>query len=464
MRKQSSCRLALLPVGLLAIACLTLVLPHGQALSATVSVSQSGDDGQIDTCTLRQAIESINIASTNGNNCDVMGDFGVDDTVLIPEIVSSPIILSDHSDSQLTVEVPMVIEGPGRSAMTIMRSDESQSTFRVFNIDADSATLRGLSISGGAVDSSEGGGCILSNGELVLQRVRVEDCQASVTSSGGGGAIRANGSLTIIESGINHNQCSSKFNGTQDMCSGGGVAVTGTLTLEQSVLGGNVADIGGALAITEATGSDASTISGALLHSNTARSAGGAIHWGIRSAGYLINSTLSDNLAEPNDFSFGGGVQLANQNAATTPVLHILNSTITRNEASVGGGGLTTIGTDPVDLHLVSSVVTENTAPDNGDVFVNGEISGSHNLVSVSGSTLPPDTLNCDPDLGPLANNGGATMTHALAQDSCAVDAGSNPQELEFDQRGQPYGRQMGQETDIGAFELELLFQDRFEN
>ena len=58
-----------------------------------------------------------------------------------------------------------------------------------------------------------------------------------------------------------------------------------------------------------------------------------------------------------------------------------------------------------------------------------------------------------DPLLGPLANNGGPTQTHALLAGSPAINNGTNPATLKFDQRGTPFKRQLGLAVDIGAFE-----------
>ncbi len=71
--------------------------------------------------------------------------------------------------------------------------------------------------------------------------------------------------------------------------------------------------------------------------------------------------------------------------------------------------------------------------------------------------TLPADTLGANPLLGPLANNGGTTRTHALLAGSPAVGAGSNPAQLPFDQRGASFPRVHGSATDIGAYEQQAL-------
>jgi hypothetical protein len=56
------------------------------------------------------------------------------------------------------------------------------------------------------------------------------------------------------------------------------------------------------------------------------------------------------------------------------------------------------------------------------------------------------------PLLGPLAHNGGPTMTYALLKGSLAIDHGDNSGVPATDQRGQP--RIKNRVVDIGAFEL----------
>src|ERR1019366_3119385 len=58
---------------------------------------------------------------------------------------------------------------------------------------------------------------------------------------------------------------------------------------------------------------------------------------------------------------------------------------------------------------------------------------------------------NTDPKLGPLANNGGPTLTMALLPGSPAIDAGDTSLAPATDQRGFP--RPAGLAADIGAFE-----------
>jgi hypothetical protein len=62
---------------------------------------------------------------------------------------------------------------------------------------------------------------------------------------------------------------------------------------------------------------------------------------------------------------------------------------------------------------------------------------------------------NTDPMLGPLANNGGPTLTMALLPGSPAIDAGSATGAPTTDQRGT--ARPQGPGVDIGAFEFQYI-------
>src|SRR5262249_44863487 len=57
--------------------------------------------------------------------------------------------------------------------------------------------------------------------------------------------------------------------------------------------------------------------------------------------------------------------------------------------------------------------------------------------------------------LGPLASNGGLTLTQALLAGSQCIDAGSNPAGLSNDQRGLGLARVDGSGADMGAFEIQ---------
>jgi hypothetical protein len=147
--------------------------------------------------------------------------------------------------------------------------------------------------------------------------------------------------------------------------------------------------------------------------------------------------------------------------------MEIFNSTIASNRGdAIFGGGLYF----SANTTLQSTIVANNTSPDglsNGDVggASAASVIGTNNLVMAATHPLPADTLSADPQLGPLQDNGGTTLTHALGPTSPAIDAGNNIgffDPFPNDQRSilcrngtfTAYERVIGPRADIGAFEF----------
>ncbi|NET45747.1 DUF4347 domain-containing protein [Okeania sp. SIO2B3] len=266
-----------------------------------------------------------------------------------------------------------------------------------------------------------------------------------------GGGIKNGGTLNINNSRIIRNSA----------YYGGGVSNRGTLTINNSTISGNLVvstelgyggEGGGIRNYLGTANINNSTISG-----NSAFDGGGIRNERTIS---VSHSTISGNSA----FA-GGGIQ--NSDGTAT----ISNSTITLNRASQGGGILhnhdsyyyyfptTTVTSSIVSGNFISSVVSRYF---NGDVdFTENNdnlISGDNNLIG-TGSAIEifngdnDQTGVTDPLLEDLADNGGPTLTHLPLPNSPAVDAGSNPNALTTDQRGEP--RFVGEGVDIGAVELQ---------
>jgi hypothetical protein len=207
---------------------------------------------------------------------------------------------------------------------------------------------------------------------------------------------------------------------------GGGIRVQagGSLTLRGCTLSGNSADRGAAISL----------------------SAGG---------GTLLveNSTISGNAA----VSLGGGVYFRGPAGSVTA----RSSTITANSAGTSGGGVyrSSLGAGSIDL--AGSILSGNTGGAAPDVYSTGPVTANFSAVgSAGGFTLTgADNLpfGADLKLGPLADNGGPTPTHALLPLSPAINAGSNPAGLSFDQRGAGFARVIGSAADIGAFEAQFV-------
>jgi hypothetical protein len=117
-------------------------------------------------------------------------------------------------------------------------------------------------------------------------------------------------------------------------------------------------------------------------------------------------------------------------------------------------GGIFQSGTVEYQSTIVANNFVGSTPQDIwAQVDFDAFVIGADNLIEASNAPLPVDTIMADPMLGPLANNGGRTRTHALLIGSPAIDAGNNDGGFAWDQRGPGFPRVVGPRTDIGAFE-----------
>jgi hypothetical protein len=178
-----------------------------------------------------------------------------------------------------------------------------------------------------------------------------------------------------------------------------------------------------------------------LLANNQSDFTGGAVF--VKSTGQLtlVNSTVSGNVSVQ-----GGGI---NSNGTVT----IWNSTITNNASANGGGIVVSEG----NVYLRNSIIANNNGSD-GPFDSNCSV-GSNAVLLYSGTNLSndgscgsaPNMVIADPKLGPLADNGGPTKTHALGATSPAIDGGTLCTET-TDQRY--VTRNQGTTCDVGAFEF----------
>src|SRR3989338_3055741 len=223
----------------------------------------------------------------------------------------------------------------------------------------------------------------------------------------------------------------------------GGILNVGTLTLTKSTVTDNTGDdFGGGLYNTGTlTLIDTTVSDNILLGSNTSGRGGGIYNLDLTAT--ITNSTVSGNTALN-----GGGIF----NRFGT--VNLVSSTISGNTATSNGGGIWNFGGT---TSLKNTIVSGNTAPTTSDDCAGTITSLGHNIASDASCAFAGagDINSTDPLLGPLADNGGPTMTHALLSGSPAIDAVP----LAFctvttDQRGVP--RPQGPGCDIGAFEVEV--------
>jgi len=271
---------------------------------------------------------------------------------------------------------------------------------------------------------------------------------STVSGSSGVGVYNTSygsATTTILNSTLTGNYAGPEWGG------GGGISTSGfegftQVTVSNSTISGNSVDGGGGGIASDYSGVSIvnSTISG-----NSAYGAGGI--GGSNSGITVVNSTITGNSAEVS----GGGISIANGS------LHVANSTFSGNSA-VSGGGIYNYQYQYFSSVVEISNTILNAGPSGENIFNNGGTVTSlgYNLSSDDGSGYlngPGDQINIDPLLGPLQNNGGPTLTHALLLGSPAIDAG----DLNFtpppfnDQRGCPFDRVFNGRIDIGSFETQ---------
>jgi hypothetical protein len=168
----------------------------------------------------------------------------------------------------------------------------------------------------------------------------------------------------------------------------------------------------------------------------------------------IVNSTLSGNVSTA---WHGGGI------FHTDGQMSIINSTITENVAPGGtAAGIVSAdfgGLAPV-ITLTNTIVAGNITGTSCAVvnFGGGAanvVSAGYNIDSDNSCNLNAtgDQPTSDPMLGPLADNGGPTLTHALQAGSAAIDSADDAVCPATDQRG--VSRPQGAACDVGAYELE---------
>ena len=371
-------------------------------------------------------------------------------------------------------------EFASRTTMTINSSTISHNlSFGIFSYGTMTVNSSIISSNGDGIYSfgtvTVNASTIQGNRDAGIKSYGTATVNASTIQGNRGGGIKANGTLEVT---------GSYFIGNSTNFDGGGISNSGTATVNSSIFSGNLAGSHGGgiystgpLTVTASIVSDNFALDGAGIYSegpltvtastfssNVASYNGGGIYSANRTT--LTASTLRDNLA-----TNGGG----NFNASGT--LMVISSTLSGNSADYHGGG---IANDDGTVSVISSTLSGNSAVYGGGIWdntepatlnntivanspsggdISGSITGARNLVE-DGSGGLADTITGDPLLGPLADNGGPTMTHALLPGSPAINAGDNsllPAGLITDQRGSGYPRVRGGTVDIGAFEVRGL-------
>jgi CSLREA domain-containing protein len=288
---------------------------------------------------------------------------------------------------------------------------------------------------------------------LVVTGSRID---GNTGTNSGAGIANDGGTAVVTGSTLNGNKAARS--------PGGGIANYGPLTLLHDTLHGNQAAYGGALEAAYAGTPGRQVVTDSSLTGNTAL-AGGAIDDGTDTL-YVTASTLAGNSAD-----LGGAIEV--QGAA---FVYLRNSTLTGNSARPGAGGAvdtyacgggvvsySTIAGNTSGLNLPCSNLTVTgsiiaaSAPGPNCAGAAPHESAGYNLdTGVSCAfAKPTDLTAADPQLAPLAANGGPTPTQVPADGSPAINHGGTRATgcPATDQRG--VSRPQGPACDIGAVEVQ---------
>jgi hypothetical protein len=379
-----------------------------RCVPANIVVNLAGEDPNPGhgSLSLREAL-----AIANSNNRPDTITFGPGITTVS---ITNPAQLYALGEGQAN---STVIDGGG--VVTLRRTGTEDYGGVLTVISNSFVDLKNLTITGGHANYSGGGLWVDFGGDLTLDHVTVTG-----NTAGDAGGIFNEGVTRLLNSTVAENTATG---------SGGGIQNWGELILENSTIAFNSA---------AGNGGGVSTERGPIVDPPYPPE--------IPTPEFLaFNSTISGNSAGANC----GGVFDSIASTVLTNVTIAFNRAYAADGGSGAGGGLfitvpfTRVQpTVKLNNTIVSANYHGNSATDGDDVSGAIDPTSSHNLIG--GAAL----------IGPLVDNGGPTLTHALLTGSPAINAGSdalavdqNGVALTTDQRGAP--RTVGGTVDIGAVE-----------
>jgi len=335
---------------------------------------------------------SLSQAITDANNA------AGDDTIIFDLPGSGPHVIGLSNPLPIiNSNLSILNDRAGDEAVTVRKNDSTVIQFEIFRVNSGLTVLMtGLTLSNG-VGGSQGGGALNNAGSTVTLR----NCTLSNNQAfNSGGAILNFGTgnpakMTLINCTLNANTSGTEGGAIRNFSAGGSVS---EVTLINSTLSGHTSGV----IVNEKgmqTGSAKITVTNCTFANNR----------GVNSS---KPSSISNN---------GGTVEVTNS-------IFARSTTASANFSVVGSGTFTSFGHNLSD----DAAGGDSTAAPGGFLNATG------------------DLRNTDPQLGPLANNGGLTATHALLITSPAINAGDDTKAPQKDQRD--FSR--SGPSDIGSFEF----------
>jgi hypothetical protein len=405
-------------------------------------------DGPPGACSLRAAVDEAN---TWPSADTITIGAGVD-----PVLARAGAGEDANATGDLDVSDEVTIDGAGATV-------DAAGIDRVLHLDAPVVELVDITITGGDAGGGDGGGILSVGGPLTIG-----DATITANAARDGGGVWAGApfptafSLTVSGSTISSNDASrdggglfrtnhgdgaitdTTFEGNAASGLGGGMLLDVRTHLVRITVDGNTAATGGGIAVISGSTLPSPILEDSTVSGNTATVAGGGIALtGQNGRIATIDVTVSGNQAPR-----GGGFYLDPQFAG---LVEITATSVVDNTAAIGAG-----------IEWRRTIVTDI----RGSVFANNgpECAGtlrSQGYNVAEDATCPFNAVGDVEDvpvlLGPLADNGGPTLTHLPLAGSPVLDRVPIGTSLlcnagtPADQRGLP--RPSGVGCDSGAVE-----------
>lgn len=409
-------------------------LPASSSHAANVAVTNCNDAGP----------GSLRNAAAIALDDDVIDLRGLTCSRIL--LTTGPVIFGQF---RVTLQGPglskLAIDGGGRSSVLRHHITGTGASARLIRI-------RDLTVRWGAVSESviAFGGCLYSGGSIELVRVSVHHCVARSTVQVLGGGVSARRNLRVIDSLVYENRA---ITPGREAGLAGGAYGGYTLLLERSRLSRNHADVAGG-GLSNVVTAHYSTIShnqgGGVLSQF-----GGDIQRSTFSGNDTYGLYINEGTVQNSTFSGNTGPGLIGESGNYWQNT-IAYNTVPRSESGLCRGGM---DLQNAQAQLRGNLMAHNTCDGMPLDFSRRDSTlfspSSRNLIMYATGPVPPDTLTSDPRIGPLADNGGPTWTHALLKGSPAIDRGSSAEVGEFDQRGPGFLRRVCLQADIGAYEYQ---------
>jgi len=311
----------------------------------------------------------------------------------------------------------------------------------------DTLTMTDCTVSENDADN-DGGGIYNGGGTVTMTNCTVSENEAKGDAGDGGGIYNDNGPLTMTNCMLNGNDAGNRGGGIYNYIP---TISTDTLTMTNCTVNDNHANSGGGIN----NGRGTLTMTNCTVSGNDVDEdeSGGGITNGSDGILTMTNCTVSGNHA----YDRGGGIH------TNRAELTMTNCTVSGNDAGNRGGGIYNYRST---VHAKNTIIATNSCGSDGPDFDGDMNSYGYNLIgNTANCTINKianpgtDITGANPMLGPLQNNGGPTMTHALLAGSPAIDAGDCTDKdgtpVTNDQRG--VSRPQGAGCDIGAYEYMFL-------